>query len=338
MNDTRRLYINNWAILAESDQVRWHFGDITEDKLHQTLYFVNALSKLGKEILGQVIGVIRLKYPRPHPTQAREIMVVNLLDRFTIVVSDPLVTTRLMNRIELDSDPIPPFDEIRSILAGAASVIYSQFYAHEEILEHQIVDRLFQEAVNAVTFDKTVNVGNGACSFSALSLEELLFFHALLKELFECYFATRFPGKPWGTISSITGAPLYLEHETPIDAAIISSFSSVIGNYCRFLFEATPVRLVFGVHPMAAMDFILTDENLFVLNNSKKLLKQQRFIRKWKEIPKDVAHDLSPNMKDYFAELLGQEQQETVKNMKFHQIINQLTGMGFKRARNYILP
>jgi hypothetical protein len=338
MNDTRRLYINNWAILAERDQVRWSFGDITEEKLHQTLYFVNALSKLGEEILGQVIGVIRLKYPKPHPTQAREIMVVSLMDQFTIVVSDPLVTTRLMNRIELGSDPIPPFDDIRSILAGAASVIYSQFYACEEVLDHQIVDRLFKEAVNAATFDENVTVGNGECSFSRLSLEELLFFHALLKELFECYFATTLPGSPWGTISSITGAPLYLEHETPIDAAIISSFSSVIVNYCHFLFEATPVRLVFGVHPMAAMDFIVTDENLFVLNNSKKLLKQQQFIRKWQKVPKNVAHDLSQNMKGYFVELLSQEQEEIVKTMKFHQIINQLTGMGSKRARQYILP
>ncbi|UCE12325.1 MAG: hypothetical protein JSV04_08995 [Candidatus Heimdallarchaeota archaeon] len=337
MNErTRRLYLNNWAILAVDNEVQWHFGDITEDELIQTINFVNALGKLGAEILGQVIGVIRLRYPKPHPTQADEIMVVSLMDKYHIVISDPLVTTRLMRRIELDSDPVPPFDDMRSILAGGASVIYSKFY-EQEVLDHRVVDSFFQEAVSAVTYSEKVFVGEGQCSFSALSLEELLFFHALLKELFEAYYSVVVPGSPWGAISSLSGADIYLTYEPPVDAALISSLASVIVNYTRFLFGAFPERLIFGMAQQSVMDFIATDTNLFVINNPKKLLTLQKFQRKWKKIPTEVAHDLAPAMKDYFTELTLLEQRERIKNLKFHRLINFYTKMGIRRARAYKL-
>lgn len=339
MSDTRRLYINNWAILAERNQIVWHWGDISEDKLRRTLQFVNALGKFGGEVLGQVIGLIRLRYALPHPTRAREIMIVNLMGRYNIVVSDPLVTTRLMNKIELD-DPIPPFDDLRSILAGAASVIYSDFYTQGEgIIDSKVVDSIFQEAVNAVTFSNMVSVGNGQCSFSALSIEELLFFHALLKDLFESYISTTFYKKAWGVISSIYGAPHYLvAGAAPADPVLLSSLCSVIIDYCKFLFDATPFRLIFGIHPMLTVDFIVTDHYFLILNDPRTLLKSQEFVRKWLKLPKEVSYALAPEMKDSFAELLGQEHREEVKKMKFHQVINTLTKMGIKRARKYILP
>jgi hypothetical protein len=330
--------LNNWAILSADNEVKWHFGDIDEERLLQTLYFVNALGKLGAEILGQVIGVIRLRYPRPHPTQAREIMVVSLMDKYNIVISDPLATTRLMSRIESDSGPDPPFDDMRSILAGGASVIYSQFYSQEEVLDRQVVDSLFQEAVNAVTYKKEVFVGNGACSFSALSLEELLFFHALLKELFESYYSVMVPSQPWAIISSMSGADLYLTYGPPVDGALISSFSSVIATYTRFLFEAYPSRLIFGIAQQSAMDFIATEKNFFVINNPRKLFHLQKFQRQWEKIPSEVARDLAPAMKDYFTDLILQERQESIKKLKFHQIVNLMTHMGIRRARKYKLP
>ncbi|MFX0125321.1 MAG: hypothetical protein ACFFAE_16960 [Candidatus Hodarchaeota archaeon] len=333
---SRRLYLNNWAILSSENEVKWHFGDIDDERLIQTLYFVDALGKLGAEILGQVIGVIRLRYPRPHPTQAREIMVVSLMDKYNIVISDPLVTTRLMSKIE--SDPIPPFDDMRSILAGGASVIYSQFYSQEEVLDRKIVDSLFQEAVNAVTYKEDVYAGNGACSFSALSLEELLFFHALLKEAFESYYSVMVPGQPWGIISSLSGADLYLAYDPPVDAALISSFSSVITNYTRFLFEAFPARLIFGMAQQSAMDFIATEKNLFVINNPRKMFRLQKFQRMWRKVPSEIAHDLAPAMKNYFTELILQEREERIKKLKFHQIINLMTHMGIRRARKYKIP
>ena len=334
-SDQRRLYLNNWAILTIEGVDKWHFGDIDQEKLQQTLDFVTTLSRLGTEILGQGIGIVRLQYPRPHPTQAREILIVNLLDKYNLVVSDPLVTTRLMHRIELDSDA--PWDEMRSILAGAASVIYSQFYSQEEIIDRNVVDNLFQEAINAVTFNEHVTAGGGQCSFSALSFEELLFFHVLIRDLFESY-STLMPSPPWGVIHSSDGVPIYLEYDPPGDAALISALSSVIVSYCNLLFEAYPARLVFGAQSMSAMDFVVTDKNIFVINNPRKLLRLQRFVRKWRKIPDEVAHNLAPAMKDYFTELTVQQEQEKIRNLGFHKIINRLTGMGIRRARKYKLP
>ncbi|MHA1167027.1 MAG: hypothetical protein ACTSRU_04335 [Candidatus Hodarchaeales archaeon] len=338
-DDTRRLYLNNWAILTADSEILWHFGDIKEKQMHQTLDFVNSLSKLGSEIWGtSSIGSIRLRYPRPHPTQARDIMIVNLLNKYNVVVSDPLVTTRLMTKIKVDSDPDFRWDEIRSILAGTASVIYSEFYSYDKIIDHEIVDELFREAVNAVTYNsEEVTVGSGQCSFSALTFEELLFFHALLKELFETYITTKQAGKPWGIISSVNGAPIYLEYEPPADPALITAFISVIINYCRMLFGASPERLIFG-HSVSAMDIISTEKNAFICSSAKKLLKLQKFVRTWKKVPPEVIYDLAPAIKDYVTELTLVEQREIVRSLGFHRIINRLTGMGIRRARSYKLP
>ncbi|MFX0204846.1 MAG: hypothetical protein ACFFDT_02595 [Candidatus Hodarchaeota archaeon] len=336
MTDKRRLYLNNWAILTVENEAKWHFGDIDGDKLLQTVDFVSALSKLGGKIWGQGIGIIRLRYPKPHPTQAREIMAVNLLDKYGILISDPLVTTRLFHRIEMYDDT--PWDEMRSILAGSASVIYSDFYSREEeYLPRHVVDVLFQEAISAVTYDKNVTVGNGECSFSALSFEELLFFHALLRNLFESYISMSLPGTPWGVIHANAGVPLHLEYKPPLDAALISAFSSVVVNYCKLLFEAYPARLVFGTKTMDGMDFIATDNNVFIISNPRKLLKLQKFVRLWKRLPLEVIHDLAPSMHQYFVELTTQEQREKLKNLEFHRLINRLTNMGIRRAREYKL-
>ncbi len=333
----RRLYLNNWAILTAENEVRWHFGDIDETKMLQTLDFVNALSKLGAEIWGEGIGMIRLRYPRPHPSQADDIMIVNLQDKYNIVISDPLVTTRLIKKIKIETDPIPHFDDMRSILAGTASVVYAHFYSQEEIIDHEVVDSLFQESVKAVTFKENVSVGDGQCSFSAMSVEELLFFHALLKELFERYISTTLPGDPWGIIHSNSGAQIFLDYNPPVDAALISAFSSVVVTYCRILLQAYPARLVFGSHSISGMDFITTDHNSFVINNPRKLLRLQKVVRKWNKIPKNVINDLAPAMQDYFAELTLIEQRERMKSLELHQVINRLTHMGIRRARGYKL-
>ncbi|WP_455139363.1 hypothetical protein [Candidatus Hodarchaeum mangrovi] len=338
----RRLYLNNWAILVDekSQEVMWYYGDIAEPKITQTIDFIQALSKLGTEIYSETIGIIRLKYPRPHPTKAKEIMLVNLLDRYHFVISDPLVTTRLIQKVQvIESDSIPHLDEIRSILAGSASVIYSEFYTHEKQLDPKVVDSLFQEALEAVTLDQEkVSVGNGECSFSALTLEELLFFHALLKKIFESYVYISRDDRPWGLLHSISGAQIYLEYDPVVDSALISAFSSVIVTYCRLLFGGDPERLVYGSHSISGMDFITTTDNIFVTNNPRRLLHLEKFIRQWKKVPPTVITDLAPAMKDYFVDLVVTEHREKLKKLELQQIINRLTKMGIRRANAYKLP
>ncbi len=335
MTDYRRLYLNNWAILIQGDEEKWHFGDINEDEILQTIDFVGALSKLGGSIWGEGIGIVRLRYPKPHPTKAREIMVVNLLDKYGLVISDPLMTTRLMNRIDLEA----PWDEMRSILAGSASVIYSEFYSREiNTLPSSMVDALFKEAINAVTYDKKVTAQNGECSFSALSFEELLFFHAFLRNLFESYISTNIPSKPWGIIHATAGVPIYLDYKPPLDSALISAFSSVIVNYCKLLFDAYPSRLVFGSKSMDGIDFITTDQNIFVINNPRRLLKLQKFVRRWLQLPSNVIYDLAPALRDYCVDLILQEERVNIKNLEFHRVINRMTRMGIHRAKYYQLP
>lgn len=339
MPSSRRLYLNNWAILTKEGIVQWSFGDVgDESKLLQTADFVSALTKLGDQILGQDVGIVRLRYPRHHPTQANQILVVNLLNRYSIVISDPLVTTRLMNRIELDQAHM---DEMQSILAGSAAVIYSQLYSINDpkpTLSREDVDALFHQAIHAVTYNtEMVTVGNGECSFSSLTLEELLFFHALIRELLESY-AIRFKSRPWGIIHGKDGVPIFLEYKPPVDSALVSAFSSVIVNYCRLLFQAYPARLVFGAQSLTTMDFIATDQTVFVTNSPSQLLRLQRFVRLWKQLPDHVMMDLAEPMKDYLIKLTLREEQEKLKRLEFHRIINRLTKMGIRRARGYRLP
>jgi hypothetical protein len=325
--------------MTRDNQIMWTFGDIDKTKQEMTLDFITALYKLGHEIWGkdQAIGTVRLQYPTPHPTHAREILVIDLHREFNIVISDPLVTTRLISRINIEDGQSQDFDDLRSILAGSASVTYSEFFSEGNLLEPSIVDEIFQEAVRAVTFNTQVTVGNGECSFSALTVEELLFFHAVLKRLFEAYsqFSRITKTRPWGVVHSSTGADVYLEHDPPIDGALISAFSSATAAYCNILFSAFPSRLVFGYNAFSGMDFITTPNNIFVVDNPQRLLGLQKFVRKWKKIPKQIRLDLIPAMKAYFIDLAALENRQRLKALDFHQVINNLTHMGIRRARDY---
>jgi hypothetical protein len=267
-------------------------------------------------------------------------MIINLHSKYNIVISDPLVTTRLMRTIQLDLTQSQEMDDIHSILAGAATVSYSHFYSKSSVLAPTIVDEIFLEAVNSVTTNQQVTVGNGECSFSALSLDELLFFHAILKRLFESYsYTVKVPksnNKPWGVVHSSTGAEVFLEYNPPIEGALISAFSAVTAAYCSLLFSAFPARLVFGHDALSGMEFISTTKNIFVINNPQRLLGLQRFVRKWKKVPKEVRTDLIPAMKSYFAELAVLEEHQRLKALKFHQVINRFTHMGIRRAREYL--
>ncbi|MHA1971482.1 MAG: hypothetical protein ACTSW1_00735 [Candidatus Hodarchaeales archaeon] len=337
-----RLYLNNWAILVDTEkqEVMWSFGDVKEPKTSQILDFIQALSKLGSEVFSQSIGIIRLRYPKPHPTKAKEIMIVNLLDKYHFVISDPLVTTRLITKIEFgQKSQTDIIDKMRSILAGSASVIYSQLYSQETTIQPEIVDELFNESIKAVTFNADkVECSGGKCSFSALTLEELLFFHTLLKKIFESFVFVNKEYRPWGIIHSSSGSQIYLEYNSTVDAALISAFSSVVVTYCRLLFGGDPERLVYGSHSISGMDFITSNDYVFVANNPKKLLRLEKFIRKWKKIPVEVIKDLAEPMKLYFTELAIIEYRENLRRKEFHQVINSLTKMGIRRARAYKIP
>jgi hypothetical protein len=91
---------------------------------------------------------------------------------------------------------------------------------------------------------------------------------------------------------------------------------------------------------MQGMDFISTENNVFVVNNPRKLLSLQKFQRKWnktqKNIP-EVIDDLAPAMKDYLIDLSLQGQREKLKNLEFHRVINYFTRMGIRRAKKYKL-
>lgn len=326
--------------MTSSENIMWSFGDFNKEKQEMTLDFISALSKLGHEVWGkeQAIGMVRLRYPTPHPSSAREIMIINLLKKYNIVISDPLVTTRLMSKINFEENQSQQYDDIRSILAGSISVIYSQLYSKDTFFDTDTVDELFQEAVNSVTFNPQVSVGNGICSnFSSLTVEELLFFHAILKRLFESYaYSSKIhQTRPWGVIHSSTGAEVYLEYEPPIEGALISAFSAVTAVYCNLLFSAYPSRLIFGYDASSSMEFISTTNNIFVINNPSKLLKLQRFVRLWKKVPSEVKQDIIPAMKAYFSELTVLKERQRLKALEFHQIINRLTKMGIRRAREY---
>jgi hypothetical protein len=52
-NTQRRLYLHNWAIftagseLESIKEVKWYFGDMTREKVLQTLDFVNVMTEFG---------------------------------------------------------------------------------------------------------------------------------------------------------------------------------------------------------------------------------------------------------------------------------------------------
>ena len=84
------MYRDAWSVLQQENEVIWKYGQpeiVSGDKLLQITDFLSALNRLGNDVFGEGVGVLRLRHSRPHPTRAQDILVVNLANKFSLILS-----------------------------------------------------------------------------------------------------------------------------------------------------------------------------------------------------------------------------------------------------------
>ena len=251
---------NNWAIFAEKNKSEWHFGDLSNEFIENTVSFLNGLDSIGKELFGSGVASIELDWrnltiENSAYIKTKEVFVVSLFSQFFFIASDPLTTIKL---IEIEGVPQEFDDIIRGVLVGQASVLYSNLYLDAESIEDQNkIDELFRITINdvGITEDLDSIVDKGRCSFASFSFSQMLIFHYLLRKTFSQKFSK---ADEWGIVADSSGSPIHIAYGKMENTTSLSGYLSVLLMFCVELFKAPPKSIKFNGSDYFGLSYFFT--------------------------------------------------------------------------------
>ena len=81
----------NWFLFVEEKDIRWSFGNPDEEFKAFVINFLKGLSHIGEEIFGENgVASIEFEVYKKSRTHSSEVFIVNLSDKFFIIMSDAL--------------------------------------------------------------------------------------------------------------------------------------------------------------------------------------------------------------------------------------------------------
>ncbi|MHA2335027.1 MAG: hypothetical protein ACXAEU_23565 [Candidatus Hodarchaeales archaeon] len=192
----------HFALFCDGQKAIWTFGNLTNDFIESCTRFLNGLDSIGHELFEEGIASIKLDPPERGGDYPEEIFCLTFGRRFYFIVSDPLITLRLM---EFKDIPVEFQANIKGTLVGQALVIYSDLYNRMEENGKEM-DLLFHSALEDVGIHENLDkyVWNGACSFAGLNLRQLCLFHYFLREELENK-KELLGQKPWAIANAKSG-------------------------------------------------------------------------------------------------------------------------------------
>ena len=282
--------VKNFCIFADGQKAEWHYGELTEEFIENTVSFLNGLDGIGKELFGSGVASIELDVKKTQDVaiDTTEIFVVSLYSQFFLIVSDPLTTIKL---IEESGGILTEIEDVmRGVLGGQATVLYSNLYIEAENQEEQdFVDEIFRATIIGIgTIGENLDsiVGGGRISFGSFSFSEMLIFHYLLRKLFSRKFARP---TPWAIVADDSGSPIHLSYGNVENTTSLAGYLSVLSLFCRELFGAPPKSIVFGGDNLIPLEMVNGTQTfcafaawdiLFKLSDFLKVLNQMNTVTK----------------------------------------------------------
>ncbi|MHA1170236.1 MAG: hypothetical protein ACTSRU_20605 [Candidatus Hodarchaeales archaeon] len=308
----------NFALFSERDNVIWTFGDLDDDFIESCTKFLQGLDSFGHELFGEGVATIKLdKSKSPGGDNPEEIFCLTLDQRFYFIVSDPLITLRLM---EFRNIPSEFKDSINATLAGQALFIYANLFEKWGTK----LDKLYHEALTDVGIHENLKryANNGVCSFSGLNQRQLCLFHYFLRQRFESqeYLLGQ---KPWAIINAKQGTKIHLRQGLDINRALITSgFLSVIYTFVEDLFMSLPSRIIFGGDSIVSLDTFAGKNNFLSISSWHSVLKNSDFLDSFTVLDQNIVQDLYIPFTHFLARKLSEEFQEAVKNYPLLDLIS----------------
>ncbi|MFW9927875.1 MAG: hypothetical protein ACFFD1_00620 [Candidatus Thorarchaeota archaeon] len=310
------LKTSNWAIFAQETEVQWHFGDLSQEFIENTVNFLNGLDKMGKELFGSGVASISLDQNLNKGVSVSEVFVVSLYSKFFFIASDPLITMQLIGHDEL---PNILEDQMRGVLIGQASVLYANLFTSAGENEGNI-DSLFHYVLHSIGYTNNVKdiVEKGRCSFSEFSLVDIFLFHYQIRKVF----AEKHPEvDPWVIIADESG-PIHLKYGNILNATSLAGYLSVLLLFCKELFDSNPKSLVFGGETIIPLE-IINGRNLFIaVTQADQLFQNKKFLNLLKKMEKEKMDELKGPIAAFLSEKLSIIMRKDLNNWSMDQLID----------------
>ena len=299
----------NWALLVQGQTVIWQFGELDEEIRTRTILFLIGLHNIGKEIFDKGIATVRLapeEKVKYSSIRGDELLIVNLEGSFFLIIFDPLTTIKMMSRTTIPEE----IDLlIRGVLSGQASITYATFWSNATPEAGMHVDMFFKTALDEVVSnqnqqDLNIFAGGGTCSFTGLTTIQGLVFHVLLRRFFEIEYLNLL-SQSWAIIQQDSSLPVYLEHQPPKDAHLLSGYFTVINEYIMDIFKAKPIAMVFGGGELTSIDIVHGQKHFMSISNPIELFRDPEFLHKFKNLEDNVKNDLKAALNEYLAKNLA---------------------------------
>ncbi|MHA2290235.1 MAG: hypothetical protein ACXABG_15725 [Promethearchaeota archaeon] len=307
----------NWFLFVEEKDIRWSFGNPDEEFKRFVINFLTGLAQIGEEVFGEN-GVASIEFDLKKKSQvlSSEIFIVNLSNKFYIIMSDPSITMKMINQ---QGGIAPEVEEILSaVLVGQAAILYATSISEVSTDERTKIEKVWQDIIIDISerYSEDINqiVSASSSNFSRLAFEDLLFLHYHLRKQPEL--VKIISPKGWGLVSHYSGSAIPLEHNLEWDSVVLAGYLGIIISFITALFNSKPKNLAFGTQTVQTLFFINGDDNYFIAIDSPftQLILDPNFQTKFFSLQEEVISDLQDALrKRIIEEILAANAEELEK-------------------------
>ncbi|MFW9779333.1 MAG: hypothetical protein ACFFE8_10815 [Candidatus Heimdallarchaeota archaeon] len=312
----------NWAIFVEENSIKWSYGVSDVEKFQEQVFsFFIGLGKLGNDLFGEGgIANITFDLEKHSGFKAGEIFIVSLYDKFFFIISDPILTLRLiMTEAEIPND----IKEImNAVLVGQASILYGAGIDTENVTleEKEQAIQLFRDIILDLNqeygTDGSINTiaGRSGCNFSALTFEECLLLHVYLRKQadIQSYYAP----SSWCLISHLDGGDIPFSYNMQ-DEVLFGGYFSAIISLIEVLFKSKPKNITFGSIRIRRLRFIYGETYFMAIDRAFMidLLLKRHFQQQFFDARYEVMKDLAAGIKELIIEEILQYNEDQLNQL-----------------------
>ncbi|MHA1974552.1 MAG: hypothetical protein ACTSW1_16250 [Candidatus Hodarchaeales archaeon] len=320
----------HWALFVEATEVKWSFGNPSNEFLEVVSNFLMGLGKLGKELFGTE-GIASINFDRPGHAglKASEIFIVSLQEKFFLIISDPAVTLLLIEAEGGLPDDIKQL--MRAVLVGQASILYSNLITDADPETREAIERHFKDIIldiNEKYMEKGFIdniVGIAGSNFSILSFQELLLLHYYLRKHAERTSIVNPQG--WAIIANLDGFDIPFSYNLTNQGIWAGFFSAIVG-FIQSLFDSKPKYISFGTTFIHKLRFIFGKNYFMAIDTglTSDLLLKKDFQRSLFSTPFIILKDMSPGIKRLLIEELLQYHEARLNSLSAATLLDTFVG------------
>ncbi|MFX0124516.1 MAG: hypothetical protein ACFFAE_12860 [Candidatus Hodarchaeota archaeon] len=329
---SRRTVAEHWALFVEGTEVKWHFGNPSNEFLEVVSNFLMGLGKLGKELFGTE-GIASIIFDRRGHAglKASEIFIVSLEEKFFLIISDPSVTLLLISA----EGGIPEDIQIimKAVLVGQASILYSNMVADVDDETQAEIEAHFRSIIADINedylVDESINniVGVAGSNFSILSFQELLLLHYYLRQAAERTTEMLPTHEGFSIIANLDGFEIPFAYNITNQGIWAGFFAAIVG-FIHSLFESKPRYISFGTTEIYKLRFVFGKDYFMAIDSglTSDLLLKKDFHKRLFATPYAILVDMSPGIKRLLIEELLQYHESRLNSLSAATLLDTFVG------------